>query len=70
MIDKRKVSAAKYYKQQQNTIEEKDREITMLIENKNKKGPMLFKREREACRKSAVIFSEERGYIAGRARLY
>jgi hypothetical protein len=56
MIDKMKECAAKYYKQQQDTIEEKDREINMLIENKNKEvSNVIQERKRSLDEKSKEV---------------
>ena len=56
MIDKMKECAAQYYKQQQDTIEEKNREITMLIENKNKEvSNVIQERKRSLDEKSKEV---------------
>ena len=56
MIDKMKECAAKYYKQQQDIIEEKDREITLLIENKNKEvSNVIQERKRSLDEKNKEV---------------
>ena len=56
MIDKMKECAAQYYKQQQETIEEKNREITMLIENKNTEvSNVIQERKRSLDEKSREV---------------
>ena len=56
MIDKMKECAAKYYKQQQDAIEEKEREINMLIENKNKEvSNVIQERKRSLDEKSKEV---------------
>ena len=56
MIDKMKECAARYYKQQQDTIEEKDREITLLIENKNKEvSNVIQERKRSLDEKNKEV---------------
>merc|ERR1712050_161931 len=55
MIDKMKECAAKYYKHQQDTIEEKNKELTMLIEKNKEVSNVIQERKRSLDEKNKEV---------------